>query len=125
MQWGVTVIVFVFLVTYCNRVKSPSASGRTSARLNAKCVVDTLRLEKTGGLAARANASRIVAELIVPEGLKAQPEHDNPVAIIEIKEHEVHFSINPPYRESRKHQAYVQKTLEEWRDRAIERCDGK
>jgi hypothetical protein len=122
VQWGVTVVVFVFLVTYCNRVKIPSASARIPAQLDAKCVVATLRMEKTAGVAARANASRIVAQIIIPDDLKEQPDQEDPTVIIENQEHEIRFSINPPYRESREHQAYVQKTLGEWLDRTIERC---
>jgi hypothetical protein len=113
----------------CDPIRVVSASRPIPAPLERTCVVEALRKEKTVRTAGVSEAGKIYAELIIPEDLES-PESRPEVGVEERRndqgELEINFSMlwvggkgSPEYR------AYVQKVVEELRDRTIERCGGR
>jgi hypothetical protein len=121
-------VVFSLVLASCDPVYPTSASGQILAPLDRTCVIDTLRKERTVRTAKEYDydPQKIAVELVMP-----QDPDGNPWAIVEERmatngQLELSLTINfVPRRPEPEYQSYVQKTLEELRDRAIERCGGK
>ncbi len=112
----------------CDPIRVVSASKTIAAPLDLACVLEALRTASTVGAAGVSDTGTIYAELVIPEHLNS-PESRPEVGVEERRnedgELEVTFSMlwvgrkgSPEYRE------YVEKAVEDLRDRTTERCAG-
>ena len=125
MQRVLSFVIVGLILVSCDPIHHPSAVRRIPAPLQPTCIVEALRMEET---VQRANVfdSGLWAVIKIPEPLKSpQPESNVHVdqSRNEKGELEIVFEMtwlgssgSPEYR------AYVQKVLEELRDRTIEKC---
>lgn len=124
-----TLVAIGLILAACDPIRVVSASRTIPAPLERSCVLETLRLDETVRWAGVSDAGAIWAELVVPEHLEcpeSRPEVGVEVRRNEQGELEIHFSmVWVGGKGSAEYRTYVQKVLEDLRDRAIERCGGR
>jgi hypothetical protein len=130
VQRTIALVVIGLVLLSCDPTHRISASKELSSAIERKCIVDALRMESSVRQAEFYDARRIAADLIIPQDIKS-PRPETYFVVEEREKNkagkpDINFSINDvPYAAKPEYQAYVQKTLEELRDRTIERCGGK
>jgi len=113
----------------CDTLYSVSASGRTDALLGQTCVLETLRSESAVHSALAREHGTIAVELNIPESVISGPEdYPHPVIGVYMRKDrdgpcEIELTmLSVNRRPSAGYEAYIQKVLDELRNRIIERC---
>jgi hypothetical protein len=119
----------VLAISACDPIRNFSASGRVPMPIERSCVLETLRTDNAVRNAGIGDTGLVYGVLRVPEALKS-PEKNPDVGFDERKnnkgEIEIAFSMTwVGSSGSAEYQAYIQKALDELRDRAIEKCSRK
>jgi hypothetical protein len=129
MQRFIAFSLVVLAFSACDPVNNFSASGHVPKSIERSCVLDTLRMDNAVRYAGIGDTGIVYGILRVPEQLKS-PEQNPDVGFEERKnnkgEIEIDFSMSwVGSSGSSEYQAYIQKVLDELRDRAIEKCSSK
>ena len=127
MQRAIVLTAVVLLLIGCDPLRKLSVSRPITAPLDRTCVIEALRMEKTVRTVDATNPGKIWAELIIPDYLESPRRGVTGFFVEEARNDkgtlEINFStgwVGPSG--SREYRAYVDKTLQELRDRVIERC---